>query len=49
MSALDQEQLRVILLNTRNHVLGVKTIYQGSLNSSQVHPQPSQRRSLSQS
>ena len=36
MSALDQEQLRVILLNTRNHVLGVRTIYQGSLNSSQV-------------
>lgn len=36
MSTLDQEQLRVILLNTRNHVLGVKTIYQGSLNSSQV-------------
>lgn len=36
MSALDQEQLRVITLNTRNHVLGIKTIYQGSLNSSQV-------------
>ena len=36
MSSLEQEQLRVILLNTRNHVLGVKTIYQGSLNSSQV-------------
>ena len=36
MSALDQEQLRVILLNTRNHVLAIKTIYQGSLNSSHV-------------
>ncbi len=36
MSALEQEQLRVILLNTRNHVLGVRIIYQGSLNSSQV-------------
>jgi len=36
MGALEQEQLRVILLNTRNHVLAVKTIYQGSLNSSQV-------------
>jgi len=36
MSTLDQEELRVILLNTRNHVLGVKTIYRGSLNSSQV-------------
>ena len=36
MSALDQEHLRVILLNTRNHVLAIKTIYQGSLNSSHV-------------
>jgi DNA repair protein RadC len=36
MSALEQEQLRVVTLNTRNHVLGIKTIYQGSLNSSQV-------------
>lgn len=36
MSALEQEQLRVILLNTRNHVLRIQTIYQGSLNSSQV-------------
>jgi DNA repair protein RadC len=36
MSALEQEQLRVILLNTRNHVLQIRTVYQGSLNSSQV-------------
>jgi len=36
MSALEQEQLRVILLDTRNRVLGIETIYQGSLNSSQV-------------
>lgn len=36
MSALEQEELRVILLNTRNQVLGVETIYKGSLNSSQV-------------
>jgi DNA repair protein RadC len=36
MSSLEQEQLRVLLLNTRNHVLGVRIIYQGSLNSSQV-------------
>lgn len=36
MGALEQEQLRVMTLNTRNHVLGIKTIYQGSLNSSQV-------------
>jgi DNA repair protein RadC len=36
MSALEQEQLRVILLDTRNRVLGIETVYQGSLNSSQV-------------
>ncbi len=36
MSALTQEELRVIVLNTRNHVIKVKTIYRGSLNSSLV-------------
>jgi DNA repair protein RadC len=36
MSALEQEHLRVILLNTRNHVLQIETVYKGSLNSSQV-------------
>ncbi len=36
MSALAQEELRVILLNTRNHVVKIITIYRGSLNSSQV-------------
>lgn len=36
MSALAQEELRVILLNTRNHVIKIVTIYRGSLNSSQV-------------
>ena len=36
MSALEQEQLRIILLNTRNRVLQIITVYQGSLNSSQV-------------
>jgi len=36
MSALEQEELRVLLLNTRNHVLGINTIYKGSLNSSHV-------------
>ncbi len=36
MSALTQEELRVIILNTRNHVIKVVTIYRGSLNSSQV-------------
>jgi DNA repair protein RadC len=36
MSALEQEELRVIILDTRNHVLGIDTIYRGSVNSSQV-------------
>jgi DNA repair protein RadC len=36
MSTLEQEELRAILLNTRNRVMGVVTVYKGSLNSSQV-------------
>jgi DNA repair protein RadC len=37
MSALEQEHLRVLLLNTRNHVLDEVDIYHGSVNSSQIH------------
>jgi len=37
MSALDQEYLKVILLDTRNHVLDIEEVYKGSVNSSQVH------------
>lgn len=36
MKALEQEQLRVLLLNTRNHVMGIEKIYQGTLHTSQV-------------
>lgn len=36
MSALEQEELRVILLDTRNRVLDTVAVYRGSLNSSQV-------------
>ncbi len=36
MSALEQEELRVILLDTRNRVLKIDPVYRGSLNSSQV-------------
>ena len=36
MSALEQEELRVVLLDSRNRVVGIETIYKGSLNSSQV-------------
>jgi DNA repair protein RadC len=36
MSALEQEELRVILLDTRNRVIKIETVYRGSLNSSQI-------------
>lgn len=36
MSILEQEYLRVILLDTRNRVIDIVEIYHGSLNSSQV-------------
>lgn len=36
MSLLEQEHLRVILLNTRNQVIEIVEIYHGSVNSAQV-------------
>jgi len=36
MSILEQEHLRVIVLNTRNRVLDIVEIYKGSLNSAQI-------------
>lgn len=36
MGALEQEQLRVLLLDTKHRVLRVVTVYQGSVNSAQV-------------
>jgi DNA repair protein RadC len=36
MSLMEKEHLRVILLDTKNHVLDIVEIYQGSVNSSQV-------------
>ena len=36
MGALAQEQLRVLLLNTRNQVMGQRIVYQGNVNSSIV-------------
>ncbi len=36
MAALEQEQLRVVLLDTKHHVLGIRTIYKGSVNLAQV-------------
>lgn len=36
MQTLEQEQLRVICLNTRNHVQAIITIYQGNVNSTVI-------------
>lgn len=36
MSALEQEHLRVLLLDTRNHLLEIREIYRGSVNLAQV-------------
>ncbi|MFZ5810217.1 MAG: RadC family protein [Chloroflexota bacterium] len=36
MSGLEQEELRVLLLDTRNRVLEIRSIVRGSLNSAQV-------------
>jgi DNA repair protein RadC len=36
MSLLDHEQLRVILLDTKNHVLGIEMIYKGNVNTSVI-------------
>ncbi|HEY64129.1 MAG TPA: JAB domain-containing protein [Caldilineae bacterium] len=36
MSVLEQEEMRVLLLDTRNRVLAIETVYKGSLNSAVV-------------
>ena len=38
MAPLAQEQLRVLLLDTKNHVMGQRVIYQGNVNSSMIRP-----------
>ena len=38
MSQLAQEQVRVLLLNTKNRVVGQRVIYQGNVNSSMIRP-----------
>ena len=38
MSALAQEQLRVLLLDVRNNVVAQRVVYQGNVNSSIVRP-----------
>lgn len=36
MSLLDQEELRVVVLNTKNHVLTIDTVYSGSINTTVI-------------
>ena len=36
MAVLDQEQLRVLLLNNKHQVIGVDTVYQGTVNSASI-------------
>ena len=36
MAALEQEQLRVVLLDTKHRILGARTVYQGNVNQAQV-------------
>lgn len=38
MSDLNQEVLKLIMLNTKNNVIGIKDVFKGSLNTSIVHP-----------
>ena len=38
MAPLAQEQLRVLLLNTRNQVVGQRVVYQGNISSAIVRP-----------
>ncbi|HEX5913932.1 MAG TPA: DNA repair protein RadC [Rubrobacter sp.] len=38
MALFDQEHLRVLLINTRNQVLGVREVYIGNVNSALVRP-----------
>jgi RadC-like JAB domain len=36
MSHLDQEQFRTVMLDTKNQLLGIETVYRGSLNASMI-------------
>ncbi len=38
MAFLEHEELRVLALDTRNHVVHVESLYRGTVNSSQVRP-----------
>src|SRR4051794_12095469 len=36
MAALEQEQLRVVLLDTKHRIMNTRTVYQGSVNQAQI-------------
>ena len=36
MGFLEQEQMRVVSMNTKNHILDVATVYQGSVNTTVI-------------
>jgi len=38
MAGLDREHLKVVMLNTKNHVIGVQPVYVGSVNAAVVRP-----------
>lgn len=38
LGALDQEHFLVVFLNTKNHILGYRVLFQGGLDRSVVHP-----------
>ncbi len=38
MALLEQEHLRVVLLNTRNQVLGIHEVYKGNVNTAVIRP-----------
>lgn len=38
MGLLAQESLRVVLLNTKNHVVAIREVYRGNVSSAQVRP-----------
>ena len=38
MAGLAQEQVRILLLDSRNHAVGQRVIYQGNVNSAMVRP-----------
>ncbi len=46
MSRLDQEEFRVLFLNTKNQVLAIETVFQGGLDSVEVFPREIFRRAV---